>query len=363
MVFQWYLFVLLIFVAIFATVTGQRYLVDSYGQKEIRYTWLPALIILFPLVYLAATRTNSFGDTSAYRSMFANYPSTLAELPNVLASNVKDDGFVIFSVFVKSIIGNRVELFFGIIAFICLYLTIKTFRRYSCNFIMTMFLFIASGDYVQWTHNGMRQFIAVAMVFGATKLLLDKKYLYYFLIVLLAYTIHASVLIMIPISIVVQGKAWNFKTVIFLLGVLLAISFAEEFTTLIVDLMGSTQYSGEIDQFLGTEGTNMLRVLVFSIPTLMSLFFRRQINQSNNKLIELSSNMSIASMGAYIVSAYTSGIFVGRMPIYFSLYNYILLPWLVETFFEKRSAYLIYSAVIICYLVFYYYQIVVTWGL
>jgi len=96
---------------------------------------------------------------------------------------------------------------------------------------------------------------------------------------------------------------------------------------------------------------------------MLALAFRRYVSEAKSPILDLSVNMSIISMGAYIISAVTSGIFIGRIPIYFSLYNYILLPWLVENVFTKRSRRLIYAGIILCYAYFYYYQVTVAWNL
>ena len=67
--------------------------------------------------------------------------------------------------------------------------------------------------------------------------------------------------------------------------------------------------------------------------------------------------MSIVSVGFYIVSMFTSGIFIGRLPIYFSLYSYILLPWEIDHMFTKRSARLIYVVMVVGHLGFYLYSV------
>lgn len=362
MVFQWYLFVLLIAAAWFAEAAGQTYTIEVHGRKEKRYGWIPVMLVLIPLILLAGNRAN-IGDTSAYRSSYLKLDISLSGLADIWNATSKDKGYTIFAWVVKNIIGNRDKLFFTIIAAICLTCVGTAYKKHSCNFIMSMFLFIASSDYIQWNYNGMRQFIAVAVIFAATELLLNKKYVLYYGIVLLMSTIHASALLMIPVSLLVPGKPWNKRTLIFTLFTLIAINFSGALRNLIVGFMEETQYRGEVNQFLETEGTNLLRVLVFSIPPLMAFFFRRYLLHANDPLINLSANMSIVSMGFYIVSAVTSGIFIGRIPIYFSLYNYILLPWLVENVFEKRSQKLVYAVLIVCYMFFYVHQVSAVWNL
>ena len=363
MIFQWYLFVLLIAVAIFAASAKQFYIVEIRGREEYRYGWIPVVIMLIPMIIAAALRQDTIGDTYAYILRFRNTVPALSAIPELLASEGKDKGFGVVNILLKIIIGNHYQIYFGIIAAFCLFCVTYIYRKYSCNFAMSMFLFLASSDYIQWTHNGMRQFIAVCMIFAATDWLLKKKYIRYLLVVLLASTIHATALLMIPICFIVQGRGWNLRSVLFTVAVLIAINFSGALSDLIADFMMDTQYSNEVNQFLATKGTNVLRVIVFAVPPALALVFRRYVDTAQYPILDLSVNMSIISMGAYIVSSVTSGIFIGRIPIYFSLYNYILLPWLVENVFEKRSQKLVYACIIACYMYFYHFQVSVSWNL
>ena len=114
---------------------------------------------------------------------------------------------------------------------------------------------------------------------------------------------------------------------------------------------------------MSTEGTSIQRVFVYSIPAVLSLVFKKYIDKAENPIINLAANMSLIAAFSYALSGFTSGLFLGRIPIYFSLYNYILLPWIVERVFTKRSAVVIYISMICFYLFYYYYQIHITWGL
>lgn len=363
MIFHWYLFLLIIVSSWLAKYGGMTEQVFVERKSEVRYKWVPVLVLIIPMIITAATRSDRVGDTYAYMVGLKKAEPLFSAIPEVIATDGKDKGFSIFNILIKMLIGNNYYLYFGIIATFCLLCVAVVYRKYSCNFAMSMFLFIASSDYIQWTHNGMRQFIAVCILFAATDLLLKKRYVPYILFVLLASTIHATALLMIPICLIVQGKGWNIHSVLFTIAVLIAINFSGALSDFIVDFMTDTQYGNEVNQFLATKGTNILRVVVFMIPPILALVFRRYLNAAKSPVLDLSVNMSIISMGAYIISAVTSGLFIGRIPIYFSLYNYILLPWLVENVFEKRSQKLVYAVLIACYMYFYYYQVSVSWNL
>lgn len=366
MIFQWQLFALLIAVAMFVAVTGQYAIVNSYGIKEKRYNWLPVLIITIPMIYMAGTRSTTlvhFGDTAAYLSGFSEAPTSLPTLFARITEDSKDIGFSVFTTVVKSIIGDRETLYLTLIATICLACVMYTYKKYSCNFIISVFLFIASSDYLQWTYNGIRQFIPVSILFACAGLLIKKKYVPLIILILLLSTIHASTLLMLPMIFIVQGKPWNKKTLLFAVAVVVAISFVDQFTDLITTFMENSQYSGEVDQYLSTEGTSIQRVMVYSLPAVLSLIFKKRIEQANNPIINLASNMSLIAALCYVLSAFTSGQFLGRLPIFFSLYNYILIPWIIQQYFTKNSVRIIYICMIGAYMIFYFYQVHITWGL
>lgn len=63
--------------------------------------------------------------------------------------------------------------------------------------------------------------------------------------------------------------------------------------------------------------------------------------------------MSIIGSGIYIISKIlSSGVMIGRLPIYFTMYNLILLPWLIQNLFDKNERRLIYYLMIVCYFAF-----------
>ena len=55
-------------------------------------------------------------------------------------------------------------------------------------------------------------------------------------------------------------------------------------------------------------------------------------------------------------------IYVGRLPIYTTFHGYILLPWLIDSIFEKGSAELVKTVMVGCFLFFFYYQCHFTWS-
>lgn len=344
-------------------IINREYRVETvYGKKEYRVSWGFAAFVFFPIIIMAAFR-GDMGDSYAYRMMFNDLPNTISGLISYIPAVTKDKGFSALSGVIKYIFGSNNVHYFFILALIQGAILISIYRRYSTNYVISIFLFIASTDYLSWMFNGVRQFTAVTLIFSATKFMIEKKWVRTILIILLASTMHQSAILMIPIVLIVQGKAWNKRTVSFLLAALIAVIFVNQFTDILDNMMQETQYANMVSDWTGwgDDGTSGFRVLVYAVPTILSFIGLKYIRYENDPIINFCTNMSIVSTGLYIISMFTSGIFIGRLPIYASLYNYILLPWEIKHMFMKKSAQIMTMFMIVAYLVFYWYQVMIIW--
>ena len=328
------------------------------GEKVRRVTPLFAVVAVLPLVIWAGFR-GYVGDTGAYMQAFANMPTSFSEIGDYIEGVTKDQGFYFVASIIKCIIGNRSNLYFIIVAAIQCYFLFKIYRKYSVAYVTSYFLFIVSTDYISWIFNGMRQFTAVTITVVCFPWIIEKKYIRAIIGILIASLFHQSALLVLPFVFIVQGDAWNKKTLLFLIAVIAAVMFADQFTDILDTMLEETQYQNVVSDWQSwqDDGTNILRVLVYSVPALLSLVGLKFIRKKKSSVINVCTNMSIAAAGFYIISMFTSGIFIGRLPIYFSLYSYILLPWELNNIFEKRSARLMNIIMIMAYMVFYIYSI------
>lgn len=336
------------------------------GEVKERWEVVPAVLLVVPYIIWAGFRTNGFGDTGSYRTTFLEAPSQLGQLPEYLETISKDKGFSVLIVVLKGIIGNSDILFFTIIAAIQLLCIVYICRKYSCNYWLSIFLFIASTDYMGWIHNGMRQFLAITIIFAATDLLLKKKYVPLIAVILVASTFHASALFMLPVIFIVQGKAWNKKSIICILACVAVLFFVDRFTDILDSVLSATQYSGMVSDWeeWQDDGTNPIRVLVYSIPMLLSLIGYRQIKAVDDNLINISVNFSILASGIALISMATSGIFIGRMvETVYLIPLLVLLPWELKNLFTVDSSRLVSLFAVVGYIAFFYYQMHFAWGL
>lgn len=337
------------------------------GKVETRWYVFSAIVLTIPYIIWAGFRTGSdFGDTYAYRSMFDEAPSSLLSLPEYLQEVSKDKGFSVLMVVFKTIFGNNFTLFLLLIAAFQLLCIALIYRKYSCDYWFSIFVFVASCDYLTWTFNGIRQFLAVTMIFAATELLFKKKYLPLMLIVLLASTIHASALLMLPAIFVVQGKAFNRKTILCVIAACMALIFVDQFTEILDTLVSDTQYEDAVSEWQtwGDDGTSPIRVLVYSVPAIISLIGIKLIRKADNPVINVSVNTAILTTALGLISIGTSGILLGRLPIFVSLWAMgIALPWCINNIFTKKSAQIVKICAVWCFCLYFYYQMHFTWGI
>ena len=209
-----------------------------YEKARSGLTVLSALLIVLPFIIWGGFRTDYFGDTGAYRSTFNAIPVGFGELSAYMETITKDKGFYFLGAVWKNVVGSSDVVYFLAFALLQMGVLAWLYRKYSPDYWLSIFLFIASTDYLSWMFNGMRQFTAVVIVLLATPFILKKRYIPAILLILLASTMHQSALMMIPFLFVAQGKAWSKRTMAFLVAVLAAMAFIDRFTD-ILDRWGS----------------------------------------------------------------------------------------------------------------------------
>ena len=332
------------------------------GKRCYRWRPLAAIILALPYVIWAGWR-RYFGDTEVYRNTFLNLPYRLNEVLPYMKTVNKAYGFRVIEMLFRCFISRSDIAFFTCIAAIQMICLVYMYRKYSTNYWLSLFLFIASTDYLSWMHNGIRQFIAVVIVFLCIPLISKNRYIPAIILILLASLIHVTALVFLPFIFIVNGKTWNHRTIAFIAAVILAVVFVDRITGFISNALADTAYEGDIDILIQDNGTNIMRVLFYSVPAIMSMAFRPYFDRANDPVINVCANLSIVTAGFYVFSYFTSGVLMGAIPIYFSLSNYILIPWILREVFSRRSTTILEVVFIAVYMAFFYYQCGPTWQL
>ncbi|EKN69403.1 capsular polysaccharide biosynthesis protein [Neobacillus bataviensis LMG 21833] len=327
-----------------------RYFSTTVLATEFSPSLRPNKILVFggilTLVMVSGLRSN-IGDTYFYKRIYVYNNFTWEFI-----TSQKDIGFGILQLFLKKLSDDPQILLFTT-ALITNVLIILVLYKYTRIFELSIYVFITSGFFIV-SMNGIRQCLAAAIAFAATKFLFEGNWKRYMLVVLLASTIHQSALILIPIFFIIRRKAWTKMAFLLLfLAILIVIGF-NQFTEVLFTALKNTQYGIYKDFKEG--GANVIRVAVEGAPLLIAFLGReklRKIMPNSDYIV----NMALIGFILMIIS--TQNWIFARFAIYFSLYQFILVSWIVKLFKEKDQR-LIYFAILILYLAYHYFDSVIT---
>ena len=326
------------------------------GENEYRIQPSFAFWVFLPIfIFCVYGRMRS--DTYAYMLNYRLMPTSLESIKMYVAAS-ESPGFAVFSIIIKLLSRGSETAYRFVIALIHSIPLIYVFRKYSEKYVFTIYLFLASTMHLAWMTNGLRQFIAVTLVFATTPWIIEKKYVKTILVILLASTFHQTALVMIPIVFIVQGEIWNRKTILFSIAAVVATVLFSRNTSMFDNIAASAGYSLEAAREFGDDGANPIRVLFNAVPMILAFTYRRDLRVVNNPIINICVNMSVITTGVYLIAMVTSGIMVGRMPIYTSLYNLILLPYLIDYCMTSRNKGMIKLCFVGAYFAFYVYSVI-----
>lgn len=310
------------------------------------------LIIILPLLLISYGYPNS--DKYAYFTYFENLDIN----DNTFFDDVwesKGPLWLVIQWFIKKYITSSADSFLLIITFFQMFSICKFYYKYSSDYPNSILLFFLSMSFYNMM-NGIRQFSALCLIILFCDWLFKKKYVPFLFIVILAYYIHSSAIVWAFAILIIYGEPFNKRMIASALIVALAILFLDQFTSLLENSLSDTLYAGYTNQFNEDDGGNIINTIIYFIPVLLSFIKRKQILAISNSIVNISINCTIIAFLFSVLSLFTSGILIGRLPMYFSLFSFILYPWLFKevynddnTMMIKYLCYIGYTAFAIYY--------------
>ncbi|MDD9266514.1 EpsG family protein [Paenibacillus sp. GCM10023248] len=307
--------------------------------------WLT--VIVMATFALVAGLRNNIGDTYFYM-----YTYRITDFTWVQIMSEKDIGFGILQKILKSYTENPQLLIF-LTALVTNVLIVYVLYKYSRLFEVSIYIYITSGLYIV-SMNGVRQFLASAIVFAATKFLFEGNWKKYFLIVAFASLFHGSALILIPVYFIVRRKAWTSSTFVLLALAVVLIMGYSVLSDAIFSAIADTHYS-EYQNFQ-EGGASIIRVIIGAIPLILAYLGRnklREIFPYGDYVV----NMSLLNF--VVMAIATQNWIFARFTIYFGLYNVLLMSWVISLFVRREQKFM-YYAILGFYLIYFYFENVVT---
>ena len=219
-------------------------------------------------------------------------------------------------------------------------------KNKSNNFVISIYLYITMMLYYS-AFNGIRQWIASVLLFCSLKYVIRKNLKKYIICVIIATTIHISALIMLPVYFIVNFKPFG-KKFMLVIGIFIILSF-----TLIPILSNfsilaqGTKYEAYTTQSAEDDGVNIFRVLVASIPVLISFFWYSKLKAENENRILI--NYSVLNVLIWILAL--TNTYMARFTMYFELYNLLLYPKIINIL-KKNEKYVFVTIMCLCFFLY-----------
>ena len=295
--------------------------------------------LLIAFIVFAGLR-RSYNDTITYIQGFE-----LVDLDNIRLSTILEPygGFKLYQQLIKNYISNNSQVFLFISAIVTTLLYLSFYTRHTNQYSGMIFLY-SIGSYLE-SMAAIKQTIAIGISLYAVDAYLNKKYVKAILLLLVAMTFHPYIVCLVCVPFL-KRKIWDGKTILVIILCVIAFMNMDKVFAMF-DVIGR-DYSGEV---FNDYTINPIRVLVESIPVVISWIYRHELNEKENKLLILGMNMRIISFVFIAMGLFVNPIYFGRMSSYFASLSAIAIPEMLNLVWKENRNGRVY---IIGYYIFFF---------
>lgn len=298
--------------------------------------WLSTIIVSIPMICVAGFRWKVGTDFNVYYTYFSEIPNYTL---NVLLGSTYSDvipferGFSLI-IYIIGIINKEPQFIIFVMSMLTIGIIVYSLRKYSKHFGLSIYLYITTMMYYS-SFNGIRQWLASALIFFAFKYLTRREWKKYLLFIIVASTIHISALIMIPIYFIVNFKPFGKKIIITIIICIIVLMLLEPILSNLQFIVSDTRYEGYTVISENDNGVNLFRILVTGVPVILSFIYCQKLKheKENNYLI----NFVLINFLVMLLASQST--LIVRFTIYFGLYNIVLYTKILDIL-RKEEKYL-----------------------
>lgn len=320
-------------VAAFLIRNNDLTLQERYGYKKNDHLFTFLLIVMLSL--FCGLRTG-YNDTGTYRLIYQNTKTLSDFLLSEDADFAHGIGFAFVNSAMKSV-GFSEQDFIMSYALVTTTLYIKFLRRYSVNPLLSVFLLFTTGAYT-FTLAAIKQSIAMGICLTAIPYLAAKRRVSYIAIILLASLFHPYALIYL-LALFMDFRPWHWQTYISIFVFVGCGLLMDKLIGALVDItsiMGA-DYTSEM---LLAEGVNIIRVLVVSVPVLLSMPYKKWLFHDSSRAENILFNLVMLNALIMFVGLFGTGVYFGRLANYFLPMQMVVIPWMLRKIGGKDSQFL-----------------------
>ena len=315
------------------------------------------IIVIAWMTCFSFLRTR-YNDTENYISYFRQSISTSEFIIEGGLLNWAENPLSMLYRFLIHDLTDNYHIYFFFPAIINSYAVVKLFKKYSVAPCFSMIIFMSLGTYVTYMAS-LKQCMAVFFLMLSIPYAVDKKYLKFYLLVFVAilFHTHSFTFLFLPFLL---GKPWNKTTWIIIFAALFSMVTYNSTLDTFMEYAQSLGANVAESEVFDDHSINTIRVLVYWVPALLALVFRKRLFIESTKSENLFVNMSIVSATILSIALVEGGNLFGRMSANFEFATAISLPWMIKKLFTKQSAQFVSVAATILYFGYFYYEFAIT---
>lgn len=326
----------------------------SLGGKPVR--WDIFLVLMAVGMTLFSGLRTGYNDTATYIKGFLNADSVSAFLADPENLNALRNPLFYFTVSVFRSLTDNYHLYLTAFALFNTVLFVRFLRRYASegNFALTVFLYFAIGIFT-FSMAALKQITASALLTLALTALIERKWVRYFVLVLIAGLIHtyAFIFLFLPLM---TGKPWSWKSLLLLLGTVgVMLTFESTIGSLLEYADSIGKHVAEYEVFDGNQ-MNPFRVAVFAVVPVATFAFHKYLDPYLDRKTCILLNMSIISLMFMLLASINGANMFGRLARYFVIGSVCALPWIIDRAFNRSSARIVKLTAVVCFLAFFAYD-------
>ncbi|MCF2652708.1 EpsG family protein [Anaeromassilibacillus senegalensis] len=238
--------------------------------------------------------------------------------------------------------------------------SVKLIKRFSIDPAFSLVIFFSIGTYIMYM-AAMKQCFAIAILFFSLPYAIDRKYVRYYLLVLFAMLFHTHAFIFLLVPFLFR-KPWGKTTwVLFVIAIAAMATYNFTFDRLMNFALSIGVNVADFELFDG-HSIHPIRVVVYAIPTALSLVFRKRLYADSTRQENLFANMSIVAVFILMIGLIQGANLFARMAAYYEIALSISFPWMINKIFDKKSAQFLTIVGTICFFGYFLYEFGVSKG-
>lgn len=279
-------------------VVKEKYVVNTESNTGYWFFLAGCLLVL-----VAGLRYRVGTDYGFY---YSRYARLIDRLPHSILA-LDEPGFGFLSWIVTRFVNDGAAVIL-VSSLVTVSLPLRTVYRNTKKLALAAALFIVMGFW-HGSFNGVRQYLAAAILFSGYGFLKDRQFRQYCLVVFAAFLFHRSAIVMLPVYFFVHRKINQINLCIIVIALALIKVYSRFFLPIAGWIM-EKQYSP--DGGYASQQVNILRIIVECIPVIVFLFmyWGEELSESETfhmNLLIIHASLRVLTMNSALL--YRTGIY------------------------------------------------------